>query len=357
MEKTNNGLKWLHYSIFLMATSLLSLYFTEMHFLLCKEAKRASLISLLAGSADTPFQYRTLLPWVVSSLVSLKLPFLETPVRLFKGIEFLSTFFLFIAFRYYISLFIKSRLLASFFSLALFVILPYQYIFYSWSLGSIYYPSDIPSVLFFTLGLILLYKKNWLFYYPLFIVAIFNRETTIFLALIYLFTAFEKHRITPVFFHCIAQAVIWLSVKMYLAALYADNPGPGLFVNFFYVNAALAANPVNIVRIASSFGFVWIAVIFYFRLITDEFVKSSLLVIFPFFMGMFIVGNITELRIYGEMIPVILSAFLLIANNLLRLELAQSFTNGNNRDDKWRKLWNISLFQSVNSCLCDFVAE
>lgn len=342
VDKANKSLKWLHYSTFLIAISLLSLYFTDMHFMFCEEAKRASLSSLFAGSADIPTQYRALIPWIVSSLVPLKLPFFESPVRLFKVIEFLSTFFLFVAFRYYISLFIKSKLLPSLFSLVLFVILPYQYIFYSWSLSAIYYPYDIPSVLFFTLGLILLYKKNHLIYYPVFIIATFNRETTIFLTLIYLFTAFEKNKIAPVLSHCIAQAVIWASIKMCLAALYADNPGPGYFVNFFYVNLSLTANPVNVMRIASSCGFVWVAVVFCSKLITDEFVKRSLLVIFPFFMGMFIVGNIIELRIYGEMIPVILSAFLLIVNNLLRLELAQSFTNGNNRDDKWSKLWNIS---------------
>lgn len=336
-DKTDKSLRWLHYSMYSVAIALLSLYFTDMHFMFCEEAKRASLSSLLAGSADLPTQYRALVPWLVSSLVPLKLPFLESPVRLFKVIEFLSTFFLFIAFRYYISLFIKSRLLSSLFSLVLFVLLPYQYIFYSWSLGAIYYPFDIPSVLFFTLGLSLLYKKNWYLYYPVFIIATFNRETTVFLTLIYLVTAFEKNKIAPVLLHCTAQAVIWLSVKMWLAFLYGNNPGPGYFVNFFYVNLAVAANPVNIARIASSFGFVWVAVVFYFKLITDEFVKRSLAVVVPFFMGMFIAGNITELRIYGEMLPVVLSAFLLIANNLLQAELAQLPGNRNNRDYNIKK--------------------
>lgn len=336
-DKANKGLKWLHYSTFLITISLLSLYFTEMHFMFCEEARRASLASLLTGSADIPTQYRALVPWLVSLLVSLKLPFLESPLRLFKVIEFLAVFSLFVAFRYYISLFIKNKSLSSLFSLVLFVILSYQYIFYSWSLSAIYYPYDIPSVLFFTLGLILLYKKNYLMYYPVFIIATFNRETTIFLTLIYLVTAFEKNKITPVLLHCLAQAVIWASVKMYLASFYADNPGPGYFVNFMYVNLAMFVNPVNVVRIASSFGFAWIAVIFYFKLITDVFVKKSLIVIFPFFLGMFIVGNVIELRIYGELIPVILSAFLLIVNNLLNTEFAQLTGNTNNRDYNIKK--------------------
>jgi hypothetical protein len=326
-NRTDKNLKWFHYSMLLIAISLLSLYFTNMHFILCNEAKRASLSLLLENSADVPTQYRVLMPWIVSFLLKLKLPFLASPVRLFKIMEFLSTFFLFVAFRAYISFFIKSNLLASLFSFTLFIILPYQYIFYSWSLGAIYYPYDIPSVLFFTLGLILIYKKNWYIYYPVFIIATFNRETTIFLTFIYLATTIEKNKIIPVLSHCISQLIIWLIIKKCLAVLYAGNSGPGFFVNFFFVNWALIIKPVNALRIAGSFGFIWIAVICYSKLITDEFVKRSLIVVFPFFVGMFIVGNVTELRIYGEIIPVILSAFLIIVNNLLRSELEQSHIN------------------------------
>lgn len=323
-EMTDKRFDWLHYCVFLTTATLLSFYFTYMHILFCKEAERASLSLLIEYSADTPFQYRVLVPWIVNSLINLNLPLLESPVRLFKVIEFLSTFSLFVAFRYYLSLFIKSRLLPSLFSLTLFVLLPYQYIFYSWSLNAIYYPYDIPSVLFFTLGLIFIYKEKWFIYYPVFIIATVNRETTIFLIFIYLVTAIEKNKIKPVLFHAFSQVVIWLLIKQYLGALYGNNPGIGYFINFFYVNLSVASNPLNIIRIVSSFCFIWVAVIFYFKLIAEKFVERSLIVVFPFLFGMFIVGNITELRIYGELIPVVLSAFLLIINNLLRLESSQS---------------------------------
>jgi len=320
--------------MFLVAISLLSLYFTNIHFILCQEAKRASLSLLLDNSADVTAQYRVLIPWIVNFLIKLKLPFLASPVRLFKTIEFLSTFFLFVAFRSYISLFIKSTLLSSLFSLTLFIILPYQYIFYSWSLGAIYYPYDIPSVLFFTLGLILIYKKNWPIYFPVFIIATFNRETTIFLTFIYFVTTIKKNNMIPVLFHCISQLIIWIFIKKYLAVLYAGNPGPGFFMNFFFVNWAAITNPVNAVRVASSFGFIWIMVLYDFKLITDEFVKRSLIVVIPFLLGMFIVGNVIELRIYGELIPVILSAFLLIVNNLHHMELEQSHIIGSRQRKK-----------------------
>lgn len=65
-------------------------------------------------------------------------------------------------------------------------------------------------------------------------------------------------------------------------------------------------------------GFLWIPTFFYFRLIEARFVKRSLLVIFPFFLVMMLAGNIIELRAYGELISVVLVAFLLIIKELLK---------------------------------------
>ena len=308
--------KWIHCAIYLMAISLLSLYFTNMHLKFCNEARRATLSSLLGNSADLPFQYRVLVPWIINFIINLNLPYFSSPKHILKLIEYISTLFLFIAFRTYISFFINNELRSSFYSLSLFFILPYQYIFYSWSFGAIYYPYDIPSVFFFTLGLILIYRKNWFMYYPVFILATFNRETTIFLTFVYWATTIEKNRIIPVFYHAILQVIIWLLIKKYLAVLYTNNPGPGYFINFFHVNWEMITNPVNAIRIGSNFCFIWIAVISHFKLITDMFIKRSLIVIFPFLFGMFIVGNFLEMRIYGEMIPIVLSAFLVIMNNL-----------------------------------------
>ena len=315
-DNLDNSLKRTHYVIFIMAISLLSLYFTDMHFMLCREAKDASLSLLLHGSADVPFQYRVLIPWGIKFLLNLHLPFLNSTIRLFKIIEFFFTFFLFVAFRFYLSIFIQNEIRSSLFSLLLFLVLPYQYIFYSASLRAIYYPCDIPSVFFFTMGIILIYRKNWFLYYPLFIIATFNRETSIFLVFIFWVTTIEKNRTANVFIHCILQIMIWLIIKKTLGILYANNPGPGYFINFLFINLKMLLNPVNAVRVLSSFCFVWGAVVLYFKHISEPFVKKSLAVLIPFGTGMLIVGNIIELRIYGEMIPVVLSAFAMILNSL-----------------------------------------
>ena len=110
-----------------------------------------------------------------------------------KWIYFLvgvNIFLLILAFRYYITLFIKDRALNSLFSFLILFILPFHFFF-----PRPYYPNywyDTPSILFFTLGLIAMYKRKWMIYYFIFIIATFNRETTCFLTVIYLFTSFGK---------------------------------------------------------------------------------------------------------------------------------------------------------------------
>jgi hypothetical protein len=307
----------IHYVLFGAATFLMSLYFSHMHILMCDQAKKASLDLLLANLADTPFQYRVLVPWLVQWVSYRLIPNPASSIQIFTMMEFFFTFALCIALRFYIGLFISDAVRASVYALSIFLLLPYQYIFYTPSFHSIFYPSDIPSVFFFTLGLILICKQNWFLYYPIFVIATFNRETTIFLVLIYWITTISKTNWPTVTCQCLIQVVLWLLIKHYLAVLYTDNPGPGIFVSFISTNWMKLGNPLNAIRVASSFCFVWVVVLLRFSLITSRFLQKTTFVVFPYVIGLFIVGNIVELRIFGELIPVVLSAFWLIIDRSL----------------------------------------
>ncbi|MDD5550607.1 MAG: hypothetical protein PHS34_04980 [Candidatus Omnitrophica bacterium] len=191
----------------------------------------------------------------------------------------------------------------------------------------------MPSILFFTLGLILLYKKDWSKYYILFIVATFNKETACFLTFIYLFTAIGKTKPGKIAFHCFLQLVIWLAIKYFLYRLYAANPGPGLFeINNIDINVShLTRNVAWLLNLRNypivffkSMGFIWVPTLLGYSLIKDEFIKRSLWVVFPFLGGMMFVANIYELRIYGEIIPLVLTAFLLITREFFRKYLSGS---------------------------------
>lgn len=307
----------IHCALFGGAAFLFSLYFSHMHILMCDQAQKASLDLLLANQADTPFQYRVLIPWLVQWVSYRLIPNLVSPFQMFTMIEFFFTFSLCIAFRSYIVLFIEDAMRSSVYALSIFLLLPYQYIFYSPSLHSIFYPSDVPSVFFFTLGLILIWEKKWFLYYSIFVIATFNRETTIFLIFIYWITTISKRNWPSVTWQCLIQMVLWLLIKQFLALLYADNPGPGIFVSFISTNWLKLGNPLNAIRVASSFCFVWIAVLLRFPLIISSFLQRTTYVIFPYAIGMSIVGNIVELRIFGELIPVVLSTFWVIIDRSL----------------------------------------
>jgi hypothetical protein len=176
--------------------------------------------------------------------------------------------------------------------------------------------------------LIFMYQRKWHIYYIVFVLATFNRETTCFLTVIYLFTSIKREKLNRIIYHCCAQLIIWVIIKAILFILFYNNPGQNGFewyhmnsnVTHLSTNISFFSNLKNYPFFFGNLGFIWIPVLFYYRLIKIEFVKRSLLVIFPFFIGMLFVANIDELRIFGELIPVFLIAFLIILKSYLKTQ-------------------------------------
>jgi len=292
---------------FLVTTLLASNYYADLRFALNREYSRATLTSLTYEFAATPFQYRVLIPWIVKSLSNVDFLSNYNILAWYRLIEFISTFALIIAFRYYLLLFIEDSIVASMFSFLLFYILPFNYIIPRHI--NLFYPYDTPSMLFFTLGLILIYKEKWFIYYPLFALATLNRETTCFLTFVFLFTSFGKKPHREVLLHCAAQFVIWVGLKIFLYYYFLGNPGKGFVEMHFAENLRYLTNPGAYPFLFSTMGYTWLFLPFLLSSIGSKFVKRSLLVIIPFMASVMVVANIHELRIYCEMIPVVASAF------------------------------------------------
>jgi hypothetical protein len=333
-----------HAALFLLLAFVAAYYFTHLRL----ELTRSSMLELLVdGVAKKPFQYRALMPWTIDALhgilTRLNFPFeliVEKPRGLgwlLKGqvdkpilhialfLELVACFLLIVTYRFYVSLFVRNRVLCSLFSLSIVVVLLFNYVLprmLSITNAPIYrpifYPSDIPAVLFFTLGLILIHKKKWVPYYLLFAVATLNRETTCFLTVVYFLTAFGKTRLKPLVLHVAFQVAIWVSIKSLLSVLYQDNPGYGLFEFSVGRNISSFAGLHFYPLFLTNLGGTWLFVLMFLRYLRDDFLKRSLLVAVPYVIGMFIVGNLFEIRIFGELIPVFLTASLLIAGNMIR---------------------------------------
>jgi len=169
------------------------------------EWEPVSFLQMVQCSALKPYQYRALFSLLVRGLVSLPLaaPAIASPRGYCLVIELVSTFLLVVGFRIYMRRTTGDAFLAAFGSVVLMLVLPFNYIMpriMRW-----YFVYDTPAVLFFLVGLLLLSRRAWVLYYPAFAIATLNRETSCFLALVYLATTTRRDRPLEVVGHCAAQ--------------------------------------------------------------------------------------------------------------------------------------------------------
>jgi len=308
MKKTLN-IRRLLTAVLIAATGLfISLHFADLR-MHRPEYRPAGVVKIASGQAKYPYQYRSLLP-----LAALKIHHLLSEHGSFKlkakeycfVFESLFTYALLISFWFYLVSLGADRLHCllgeGLLLLALTVtyLVPRQY--------PIYYLYDIPSLFFFTTGLLLLRRKNWFFFYPVFIFATWNRETTLLLTVAFLFThrhTLSRQTLTK---HVTAQAAIWLAVKTTLLLAYATRID-AVFHNNFLLNLAYFVTPALYPTLLSAVGYLWLPVVLGWKYL-GSWNRSLVLSAMPFFAAMLFVGNMVEIRIFGELIPVFAAASL-----------------------------------------------
>ncbi|MGH9143566.1 MAG: hypothetical protein ACRD2I_20715 [Vicinamibacterales bacterium] len=270
--------------------------------------------ALVAGTASTPYQYRVLLPWLVRGALELHLIQPESQMAVFAAIQVAALVLLGFVFRRYLSRFIADPVLASVMALTLYAVLPFNYF------NLPYYPYDIPSVLLFTVGLLLIYERRWLWFFPLFAIATLNRETSIFLAVVSLFVLFDRYSWQKLTLIVGSQLAIWVVIKAFLWVVYQQNRwmGYGLYQFQLKVNiATLLTQPIKSVSALATWGCLWLAVVIWHRRIRDVSLKRTLWTVPVFIFGMMFAGFVIELRIYGEVLPIVLAAFWVVFLDLV----------------------------------------
>lgn len=328
----------LHWAVFLLTAASMAYFFSQLRSGMTGIVPTADTSLLLSGGAPQIYQYRALTPWLVNLVLGITSELspqtVLTPETVFQAVELVSIFLLLLVFRHYVISVIGDSSLGWVLSLTLFSALlfthviprasPMAYVFwYSW---------DIPSVMFFALGLLLLYRRNWIWYYIVFAVASLNRETTAFLALVYLFTAIGKSSPRTVGWHCLAQVLIWVGIKAFLFMLYGDNvhlenqaslTAVGMidYQHWTQRNISQIMKPENYVFFLSVAGFTIVPTLLLWRsMLVDDFIRRSLLITAPFLAICIWVGIIDEVRIFGELVPIYVIAFLYIISEGLRRE-------------------------------------
>ncbi len=298
--------------IFILTAMAFAWYFAHIR-LSRPEWEPVAFEKLIAGTAALPMQYRTLIPWISRLLVELPIPFVEHPRGLRLGFEVLSLFALAVIYRAFLGQFLKEKYAPHLCSLLLFLVLPYNLAlptFAPW-----YYVYDTPSVLFFSAGLLFLYRRQWILFYLIFTIGTFNRETTCFLTTICLLTGFGRGNLRVLLSHCLAQFAIWMIIKCGLAWSYGTVQG-SIYCNMLNTNLHSLASLQKWLILLSSFGYTWVPLIFLWHWIDDIFVRRACLVVPFFILAMLNAGVLQEIRIFGELVPLVLAAYICILRHL-----------------------------------------
>jgi len=258
---------------------------------------------------DVPlFRYRVLMPFLARSLayvlgVDLKL--------IFQLLATLSVFGLLIVYRSYLSNFVRPE-----FATVMSVAIVYPMLWNFCLLNDLYYPFDLPSLFFFTLGCHYIYQRKWHLYYPVFVLALLNRETSCFLVFVMIFCFFRRMRSRELLWHVLAQGLIWAGLKsLFYFLLGPDTRVFALFRLSFNARMlwgilTLSGNgPKDLTKLALAFGGAWWVLPWILRF-QPRFLKRSTLVVIPFIVVIIFMGFADEIRDYVELIPVILSPVL-----------------------------------------------
>jgi hypothetical protein len=254
-------------------------------------------------AAPFPFRFRILIPLIARILNE------DAHVPLwfaYFAIGTLSVFGLLLAYDRFLALFLP-RDLARVLAFGMLYPLAWNYL----GLNLMYFPFDMPCMFFFTAGLLLLYQRRWEFYYPLFALATINRETTWFLTVVLLFTAFGRMRGRTLALHVLSQAALWIAIKW---ALYRQVPDAdrALFGSLWWKNEATLAGmftlqgdgPKDWLKLFLMFGGLWMLVPWVYKG-QPEFLRRALWAAPVLILPMFLVGTIDEARQFPELIPLI----------------------------------------------------
>jgi hypothetical protein len=172
---------------------------------------------------------------------------------------------------------------------------------------------DFPLLLLYTLGLIFLYKQDWIKFLIIFLIGCVNKETTILLTLV--FYIYFKSNLQQELFNklLVTQIAIFILVKGLLYFIFINNPGT--FIEFHLIDHNLRLlTGYDLTLAAAVLGL--ILLVFYRWNEKPKFLKTSLWMIIPLIILTLFLGYLDELRDYYEVYPAVI---IFIAHSIARI--------------------------------------
>ncbi|MGO4209793.1 hypothetical protein AB4Y89_15985 [Terriglobus sp. 2YAB30_2] len=186
------------------------------------------------------------------------------------------------------------------------------------------FPYDLTTPIFFGTGLYaLISRKRWL-YYVAFLVGTLNRETTMFLPLLFVVCSLPEEfslrqawrQIRPlVLVEAAAQLVVWQLLVMWCEQMTGGH-GTGIVISW-QNNLRIVSNPTHWPLFASTFGFLWIPLVLFHDRVSDTRLRRCAYLLPLWVAVMFYTGDPLEIRLYNEWIPYMTACLALIASNSL----------------------------------------
>ena len=190
--------------------------------------------------------------------------------------------------------------------------------------GSVFYPYDLASVAFFTVGLYFVYTRRFIPLLPVMLLGTANKETTIFLVPLLLLDAavqpngtirFSDWKRLP-WIKALALTAIWLLIKFALSRLYTHNDPSDEYLRYRENFPRLL--PGKWPELLGTCGFLLPVIFVYRRQISDSRVRAYFL-IFPLWaVVMIMYGIISEVRVFGELCSLVTVAAALLLDTFIR---------------------------------------
>lgn len=267
-------------------------------------AEQQSTLELLSSIAThNPFQYRALAPLLYSWAHSISgLDYDSIAV----GFTFVSAVGVVYSFRSLLQT-VTIKYNVHFWPFIILIPLFFNYTNFL-STQQVFYPYDLPAIIFFSFALSSLLRGNYKLYYLNFSLAILNRETGIVISLIFLMVGLLKIPKPYLFLHLITQGALFMLISTSEHQIFLNNPGSAFEVQFSdNIRELIRFSPIwisKVIVLFLSFGGMWILAI-----LRRKNWQEPTHLLLRFFIFLFIVMsygvNITELHIYNEFVPVI----------------------------------------------------
>lgn len=287
-------------------TIILLLSYSYLHVKFTTVYADVNLESCLDFSARLPFAQRLLVP-SIAHFISLYLP-LNTG-QLFFIFDFLFVNLLYFSLNALMRVAFPAKpanLLSWLFILLLPLISVINYRFTTKGIAAFFYPWDTATLFFMCTGYLLCLKSKWMYLVPWIFLSTFNRESSLLLVL--LIPALHWQQLRQVFKPLCFSLLAFIVARLIVIALVHQHPGA--FMEWFYHDSLQTLFERNYIWLFPQLHFIIFAFCFaglplawftFYDYIPLRYRPIRYVALF-YFVGLLMVGNEPEARMYGEII-------------------------------------------------------